>query len=230
MTKPQRVYDIETIKAETPHIKSYKVLINALKQELNEKERTIEELQSLVRGEEDNTRHNASTILPLQTQGNSRRSIESMGEERIRVYKNHNLVQEENQKALNRTLPISEGVEEDLLKKKIELQAKIITEHEYTINFLKQQNEKLKKAYNESKDLKEELNEAKKYIATMFNELQFYKTQESEASNHKRNEEQLKDLLTQNEHLRQELKHLQSKLDNLGLSPPSHKVLPMITT
>lgn len=216
MTKPQRAYDIETIKTETQHIKSYKVVINALKQELSEKERTIEELQSLVKGEEENTRHNAG--LPLQSQDNAH---ESVGEERVRVYKNRNVSQEGSQKNLNRTLPINEGTEEELLRKKIEVQGKIIAEHEYTITCLKQQNQKLKRICNESKDLKEELSEAKEHITMMSNELQSYK---NEPSHNKRNEEQLKELLVQNEYLRQELKQLQSKLDNLGLSPSNYRV------
>lgn len=230
MSISQRVYDSSSIKAETQYIKSYKVVINALKQELNEKERTIEQLQSMIR--DGGIAGSVNVVVQKEASGfpssihkprSIERSIEGR-EDRIKTYNTRNTNQDTNssQKQLNRTIPMNEETDEDILRKKIEIQGKIIAEHEYTIRCLKQQNEKLKGLLNDSKILKEELTTAKQHILAISNELQdchLYKSEENEPSHDKRNEDQLKELLMQNEYLRQEIQQLQGKLDNLAKSP-----------
>eukprot|EP00826_Nyctotherus_ovalis_P063795 TRINITY_DN9356_c0_g1_i12.p1 TRINITY_DN9356_c0_g1~~TRINITY_DN9356_c0_g1_i12.p1 ORF type:complete len:163 (+),score=43.12 TRINITY_DN9356_c0_g1_i12:68-556(+) len=124
----------------------------------------------------------------------------------------------------NRTLPMSEGRDEDVLRQKVEVQGRIIAEHEYTIRCLRLQNEKLRKACGEDKTLKEELEEARQHITDLSNEIQSYRKEGNngdflhDKKNEKELKEQLNELLTQNEYLREEIQRLQSKLSNLNTS------------
>lgn len=242
MSKPQRVYDSAGIKAETQHIKSYKVVINALKQELYEKEKTIEQLQSLFKSKEFPTNtsgqqytepaHKEPTIQNLSSIQRYH-SIERSREEPV---KSHRVSQEgaSADKRLNRTLPMSEGRDEDVLRQKVEVQGRIIAEHEYTIRCLRLQNEKLRKTCGEGKSLKEELEQARQHITDLSNEIQAYRKEGSNGdfSHDKRDEkelkEQLNELLTQNEYLREEIQQLQNKLSSLSTSPQVFHLLTLV--
>ena len=120
-----------------------------------------------------------------------------------------------------RNVSNDEIADETVLSKEVERQKTIITEYEHTIKLLKNENEKLRESCEETEGLRNELLKTKQQIAILEEKIKKANINgEIEGLNYKAytnsSNSNVKELLSQNEYLRKEIRELEQKIENLS--------------
>ena len=207
MEKSKRNLVRENIQEENEHIKSYKVLVAALKTELREKDAHIQKLDNKIREHSANT-HASISMLPhpeyIKYGENDR-----LNEARTKSGQDKIVVERDFNRGNNSSSEV-------ILKKQVEVQKTIIAKYEDSNRVLKEQNENLKKSLSETKGIKNELDHAKRQIMLLIRELDQYKSNINIEPRKEVKDTQIQELLKQNEYLRKEIQELQEKLGHLN--------------